>query len=103
MTNCPVCGEALKTIPAGKSKKCKHGIDLTSMTCQLGCTEGKPYKSFVACPNKCKTSWNSSPQTQNGGKVNVSDRDPMIIIGDELASINKRLDDLAIYLKSKFN
>lgn len=37
MSQCLVCGQEMKIIPAGVSK-----------------TTGKPYSSFAACPNKCK-------------------------------------------------
>ena len=37
MSQCLICGQEMKIIPAGVSK-----------------TTGKPYSSFAACPNKCK-------------------------------------------------
>ncbi len=89
MTNCPVCGSELKTIPAGVSKK-----------------TGKPYQSFTACPNKCKTSWNNpSPQPQNSPTTKDSGTSGDMLILEEIQSLRKefkdRMTNLAQYLQSK--
>ncbi len=49
MSQCAICGQPLKTIPAGISKN-----------------TGKPYPSFEACPNKCKQPrvWEQRPTNQ---------------------------------------
>ena len=43
MNQCQICGQTLKEIPAGVSKK-----------------TGRAYNAFVACPNKCKQPYGTS-------------------------------------------
>lgn len=46
--HCQECGLEMNLIPAGVSKK-----------------TGKPYKAFLACPNKCKTNWNDTKPSRS--------------------------------------
>jgi hypothetical protein len=55
---CSVCNSQMQLIPAGVSKK-----------------TGKPYNSFLVCPNKCKPDYKPSPPPQpaNPPTVPVND------------------------------
>lgn len=81
MQNCQICGSEMKLIPAGTSKK-----------------TGKPYQSFMACPNKCKSPINNTrPEKPQYSNEHV---ELMNFIGEQFANINKRMDGQARYLKS---
>ena len=82
--NCPVCGSELKLIPAGVSKK-----------------SGKAYNSFVACPNKCKTSWNSTPSAPQSPASPESKVNGELLIIERIDAINARLDKLIEYVVKK--
>lgn len=90
--NCTQCGMELILKPAGVSR-----------------TTGKPYDAFWACSSgqrhkQSKPSYdaqNSPTSGLNSSKPNMSNIDPMVLVGDELTAIRKRLDDMATYLKSK--
>lgn len=84
MNNCPVCGSLLKTIPAGVSKK-----------------TGKPYQSFTACPNKCNTSWNSSPNPPQSPTVKENQGVGEMLVMERIDAINERLDKLISYITKK--
>ena len=83
---CEVCGEEKKLIPAGVSKK-----------------TGKPYDSFLSCPNRCK----SSPNAFKGARTGYYQRndtpqvDPIALVMDEIKALNDRIDAMAKYLIEK--
>jgi hypothetical protein len=88
MTNCTQCGTELKLILAGVSKK-----------------TGKPYNSFMACPNKCKIPFTESkpkpsPKPQNESTSDL-DLKGVNMIMEEFANLNKRFDDLGKFLVKK--
>ena len=63
--------------------------------------EGQTWKPFMSCPNyKSHPPKNTPPQGTQGATANEEGKGWQII-GEELGAINKRLDDLATYLKSK--
>lgn len=70
MSKCQVCGQELKTIPAGISK-----------------TTGKPYKEFTACPNRCKQQPKQVQAPQGEG-------DGFKIMADEFISLRNKVDEL---------
>lgn len=91
MSNCPVCGGEIKTIPAGISKK-----------------TGKPYESFTSCPNRCRTSWNKpqsnpqpSPNTFKRPTSPATTVDPVILLHDEVQALRGDIRDLINFLKGQ--
>lgn len=79
MENCKICNSEMKLIPAGVSK-----------------ATGKPYQSFMACPNKCRTPLNNT-KAPNPYSVEFN------AIRGQFEDLNKRLDSLADYLKAHFD
>ena len=73
--NCKVCGEMMKQIPAGVSKK-----------------TGKPYESFMSCPNRCKSPVNNAKPQKESGEL---------LILEEIGALNRRFDKLVKYLIEK--
>lgn len=77
--NCNVCGQPMRQIPAGVSKK-----------------TGMAYDAFMACPNRCrqvKTSPNApqSPTThQNTGSGDVAFK----IMSDEFIALKNKIEEL---------
>jgi hypothetical protein len=82
MDNCKICGSEMKLIPAGVSKKPPY----------------KPYKSFMSCPNRCKSPLNNTKPQNSDEHIQL-----MNFVGTEFSSLNKRLDDLGRYLKGKLD
>ena len=90
---CPNCQTPMSLRPAGISKK-----------------TDKPYPAFWACPNN--RSCGSKPITYVDpkgmqkavvgiGKKETLDANPLLLICDELRTLNDRLDRLANYLIEK--
>lgn len=75
--NCPQCGNQLKHIPAGVSRK-----------------TGKPYGEFWPCSENCGFTYREpkEPKRANGE----------VILMEEIQAIHDRLDKLAEYLVKKF-
>ncbi len=84
MTNCQICGSELSLIPAGVSKK-----------------TGKPYNSFMACPNKCKSPLNNTVPQTTGSRIlpTIKENDKEVL--DELQAIHKTLKGLCEFLIDK--
>jgi hypothetical protein len=77
-TNCQNCGSEMTLIPGGISKR-----------------TNKPYKSFMACPNKCKVNTNrSKPQLPDEIVQAIN----TIVQG--VAKMHERMDGLAQYTKA---
>lgn len=72
---------------------------------------GKPWSGYFCQNPECKNvDWTpkagkTSPQPQNGAKINVSNIDPIKILSDEVMGLrsdfNDRMDKMAEYLKAK--
>lgn len=79
--NCPQCGNPIKYVAAGISRK-----------------TGKKYSEFWSCSQRCGFTWRADriEPPKSGAETN---RD--IILIEKIDELNKRLDDLGIYLKSK--
>lgn len=70
----------MKQIPAGVSKK-----------------TNKPYPAFMACPNKCKPSYNAKK-----GDYNASEQESgQLLVLEEITALNRRFDKLIKYLVEK--
>lgn len=83
---CIICGNVMKLIPAGVSKK-----------------TGKPYDSFMSCPNRCKAvkaQFKTSPQPPQAPTASLNAESVQMIM-DEISGLNKRLDDMAHFLVEK--
>ena len=81
--NCQICGSIMKEIPAGVSKK-----------------TGKPYSSFMSCPNRCKSSVNNT-KPENDFKFENFVADEFAGLSIEISKVNERLNKMAEFLQEK--